>query len=83
MQAGRSLFFMGEAEEVGSNFDSGLDFEPTDEERPRVLLRDPVCGTEVDPEGAPARSVYRAITYFFCTHACRIEFESDPASYVG
>jgi YHS domain-containing protein len=48
-----------------------------------VLSRDPVCGTDVDPEGAPARSVHRGIVYFFCTSTCRIEFEADPTRYVG
>jgi YHS domain-containing protein len=74
---------MGEAEEVGSEIDPRIDFEPSEEERPRVLSRDPVCGTDVDPEGAPARSVYRGVTYFFCTRICRDEFESDPVRYTG
>ena len=74
---------MGEAEEVPPDFEPPIDFDPSEEERPRVLSRDPVCGTEVDPEGAPARAVHRGVVYFFCTAACRIEFESDPRRYVG
>jgi YHS domain-containing protein len=74
---------MGEAEEVGPDFDPCIDFERSEEERPRVLSRDPVCGTDVDPEGAPARAVHRGVVYFFCTRACRTEFETDPTRYVG
>ena len=74
---------MGEAEEVGADIEPPIDFDPSTEERPRVLSRDPVCGTEVDPEGAPARSVHRGVVYFFCRRACAFEFESDPTRYVG
>ena len=73
---------MGEAEEVGGP-DPRIDFERTEEERPRVLARDPVCGMDVDPEGAPAKSIYRGIPYFFCTQSCRSEFDANPTQYVG
>ena len=74
---------MGEAEEVVPEPGAGIDFDPSEEERPRVLSRDPVCGTDVDPEGASARSVHRGVVYFFCTRTCREEFEADPTRYVG
>jgi YHS domain-containing protein len=61
-----------------------LDYDPReDEQRPKIVARDPVCGMDVDPEGAPARSLYRGTSYYFCTLTCKAEFDLDPSRYVG
>lgn len=59
-------------------------FDPTEEERkPKLVARDPVCGIDVDPDGAPARTRYRGTAYYFCTTVCKQAFELDPRRYVG
>ena len=44
-------------------------------------VRDPVCGMELPAEQAAARVEYEEKTYFFCSEACRKQFELDPAKY--
>ena len=60
-----------------------IEFDPEAEDRPKIVARDPVCGMDVDPEGAPARAVYRGTAYFFCTESCKADFDLDPRRYVG
>jgi putative ABC transport system ATP-binding protein len=40
------------------------------------LVRDPVCGMEVDPEKAPASVTFDGVAYYFCARGCRDEFVS-------
>jgi putative ABC transport system ATP-binding protein len=42
----------------------------------RRLVRDPVCGMEVDPEKAPASETVNGVEYYFCARGCRDEFVS-------
>jgi YHS domain-containing protein len=42
----------------------------------RALVRDPVCGMEVDPERAPAHATIDGVEYWFCARGCRDEFEA-------
>jgi YHS domain-containing protein len=77
---------MGDAENTEPRPPDPLDFDPRAEEdirKPRLMARDPVCGVDVDPEGDPARSVYRGTAYYFCTLKCKSEFDFDPSRYVG
>jgi YHS domain-containing protein len=46
-------------------------------------VKDPVCGMEVDPETAPAKSEQEGTTYYFCAEACKAQFDADPGKYVG
>lgn len=43
---------------------------------------DPVCKMEVDPETAPAKTVYKGQTYYFCAPGCKVAFERDPEKYL-
>jgi Cu+-exporting ATPase len=47
------------------------------------LVRDPVCGMEVDPETAAGSSTYEGVTYYFCSEACKTTFDAEPSKYVG
>jgi Cu+-exporting ATPase len=47
-----------------------------------AMERDPVCDMEVDPQTAAAKSEFQGQTYYFCSLACKREFESDPKQYV-
>ncbi|HEX5692613.1 MAG TPA: YHS domain-containing protein [Roseiflexaceae bacterium] len=46
------------------------------------MERDPVCDMEVDPTTAAAKSEFQGQTYYFCSLACKQEFEADPRQYV-
>ena len=46
-------------------------------------VKDPVCGMDVDPQGADHHADYHGQTYVFCSENCRAKFVADPASYVG
>ena len=43
---------------------------------------DPVCGMDLDPETADAKTEYSGQTYYFCSEVCKEEFESDPDGYI-
>jgi Cu+-exporting ATPase len=47
------------------------------------LVKDPVCGMDVDPDTAPARSEHEGMTYYFCAEACKTRFDAEPGAYVG
>jgi len=47
------------------------------------MVRDVVCGMELDPEDAPASTVHEGITYYLCSEACKHEFDSEPEKYAG
>ncbi len=42
------------------------------------MVTDPVCFTELDPDDARARTVFRGRTYYFHSPRCREVFRSDP-----
>jgi YHS domain-containing protein len=44
---------------------------------------DPVCGMEVSETSAPAETLYKGKTYYFCSPDCKDEFEEDPEEYMG
>lgn len=46
------------------------------------MEKDPVCGMDVDPKTAAARSDYNGKTYYFCAPGCKKEFDSDPGKFV-
>ena len=46
-----------------------------------AMERCPVCDMEVDPQRAP-KSEFQGHTYYFCSLACKQEFEENPREYV-
>ncbi|OGO30195.1 MAG: hypothetical protein A2Z29_07825 [Chloroflexi bacterium RBG_16_56_11] len=46
-------------------------------------VKDPVCGMDVDPKTAAAKSEYMGQTYYFCSQGCKKSFDANPAKYVG
>ncbi len=48
--------------------------------KPKV--HDPVCGMRFRPEKAAAVIEYGGRTIYFCTTACRRQFEEAPQRYV-
>jgi P-type Cu+ transporter len=48
----------------------------------KIMERDPVCGMQVDPASARAKSEYGGRTYFFCCAGCATKFEAAPEEYL-
>lgn len=46
------------------------------------MVKDPVCGMEVDPAQAAATAEYEGKTYYFCAPGCKIAFEREPEKYL-
>lgn len=44
---------------------------------------DPVCSMQVDETDAEFMTEYEGKKYYFCSEACKEEFESDPEEYVA
>ncbi len=47
------------------------------------MVKDPVCGMQVDEKKATATSVYKGITYHFCGAGCKATFDKHPERFVG
>lgn len=46
------------------------------------MVKDPVCGMNVDPKSAAGEAVFEGQTYYFCSAGCRKAFEQDPRKFV-
>jgi len=53
------------------------------EERNKTMVKDPVCGMDVDPDSAAASSDYEGQTYYFCSIPCQEEFDAEPEKFAG
>jgi len=47
------------------------------------LVKDPVCGMEIDPQEAAGTSDYEGVTYYFCAVGCKERFDAEPAKFLG
>jgi Cu+-exporting ATPase len=45
-------------------------------------VKDPVCGMTIEDKDAAGTSTHDGKTYYFCSKACKEEFDSDPGSYI-
>jgi Cu+-exporting ATPase len=46
------------------------------------VVKDPVCGMQVDPANAAGQSQCQGLTYSFCSLGCKKKFDLNPAQYV-
>lgn len=46
------------------------------------LVKDPVCGMQVDEKKAMGTSACKGKTYFFCSVSCKDKFEKKPENYI-
>lgn len=53
------------------------------EDAATTVVKDPVCGMDVDPSVSEYRSDHDGETYFFCSGHCQAKFEAAPESYVS
>ena len=47
------------------------------------VVRDPVCGMEVEPSSTSLKHDYEDQTYYFCSVSCRDKFIADPNKYIN
>lgn len=48
-----------------------------------MKVTDPVCGMQLLPDKAASSVDHKGQTYYFCTDACRKQFEAEPERYVS
>lgn len=46
------------------------------------MVKDPVCGMQIDPKHAAGSSEYQGQTYYFCSGGCKAAFDKEPQKYV-
>lgn len=47
-----------------------------------MIVKDPVCGMEVDTSKAKYKSIYKGKIYYFCSERCKKEFEANPEYFI-
>ena len=48
-----------------------------------AMPTDPVCGMQIDPAKATAKSDYKGKTYYFCCNGCKKSFDANPDSFLN
>jgi len=48
-----------------------------------TIVKDPVCGMDLDSAQAAVRMVHGGTTYYFCSTKCHDQFHADPAKYTA
>lgn len=47
------------------------------------MVKDPVCGMEVDESEAVATSRFEGTAYYFCAAGCKRAFDQDPGKFLA
>ena len=47
------------------------------------MVKDPVCGMQVDEKKVGATSAHKGTTYHFCSPACKTKFDTTPEKFTG
>jgi P-type Cu+ transporter len=47
-----------------------------------MIVRDPVCGMEIEPHSAFAQREHMGKTFYFCSQSCVQQFDHDPHRYM-
>ena len=47
-----------------------------------AMVKDPVCGMEIDSSQAAAQSQYQGQTYYFCSVECKQKFDANPREFL-
>jgi YHS domain-containing protein len=48
-----------------------------------TIVKDLVCGMDIDTATAAGRTEYKGHTYFFCASTCKEKFDLNPEPYVS
>ena len=46
------------------------------------MVKDLICGMDVNPKTAVFKSVYAGNTYYFCNKSCKMTVDRDPKAYI-
>jgi Cu+-exporting ATPase len=49
----------------------------------QTVVKDPVCGMDVEPTNAAGHSEHQGHTYYFCGSKCKEKFDHNPEEYLG
>ena len=71
---GQSVLIVSHDDRIREFVDRVLWLEDGEFKSERALVRDPVCGMEVDPQGAAVHAKVDGTDYWFCAQGCRDEF---------
>ena len=47
-----------------------------------TVVKDPVCGMEVETASAAGHTEHAGQTYSFCSSRCKEQFDKNPAQYL-
>ena len=47
------------------------------------MVKDPVCGMQVDEKKAGGTAACKGTTYHFCSPACKTKFDATPEKFTG
>ena len=47
------------------------------------MVKDPVCGMEIDEKRSSVTSMYGGKAYYFCAKGCKIAFDKEPEKYLS
>ncbi len=47
------------------------------------MTRDPVCGMDIEPDEAQAKSAFNGVEVYFCSTACKKKFDAGPGAFMG
>jgi len=50
---------------------------------PSALVRDPVCGMNIDPRRAAEQVTHAGVTHSFCSSGCASRFRDEPEGYLA
>ncbi len=45
------------------------------------MVKDPVCGMDIDKEKAAGQQEHEGKTYYFCSASCHNKFKATPQAY--
>ncbi len=48
-----------------------------------TIVKDPVCGMDVETSSAAGHTDHKGQTYYFCGSSCKEKFDANPEIYVG
>lgn len=46
------------------------------------MVKDPICGIDIDPRTAAGQSEYQGQIYYFCSLTCKEAFDKEPHKHV-
>ena len=46
-----------------------------------TVVKDPVCGMDIETSTAAAHTEHAGQTYFFCSSRCKDKFDKNPVQY--